>query len=106
MSKGLALPRQFRGEGDLRAIVERNMRAMVTHINNRTVTLEEDNSLNLFSAPQVVLPSLTLEPTKVGFFGEDTVVRPTVTGSKGGNAALGSLLTALVNLGLILDSTT
>jgi hypothetical protein len=31
---------------------------------------------------------------------------PTVTGSRGGNAALASLLTALENLGLIVDSTT
>jgi hypothetical protein len=30
---------------------------------------------------------------------------PTVTGSKGGNAALASLITALENLGLIVDST-
>lgn len=42
----------------------------------------------------------------IGFFGATPVARPTVTGSKGGNAALGSLLTALANLGLITDSTT
>jgi hypothetical protein len=30
----------------------------------------------------------------------------TITGSRGGNAALASLLTGLVNLGLIVDSTT
>ena len=32
--------------------------------------------------------------------------KPTVTGAKGSNAALGSLLTALANLGLITDNTT
>lgn len=32
--------------------------------------------------------------------------KPTVTGAKGGNAALGSLLTALSGLGIITDSTT
>ena len=32
--------------------------------------------------------------------------RQTVTGAKGGNAALASLLTALANLGFIIDSTT
>jgi hypothetical protein len=32
--------------------------------------------------------------------------KPTITGSKGGNAALASLLTALANLGVITDSTT
>lgn len=32
--------------------------------------------------------------------------RQTVTGAKGGNAALASLITALANLGFITDSTT
>lgn len=39
-----------------------------------------------------------------GFFGATAVARPTVTGSRGGNAALASLLTGLANLGLITDS--
>jgi hypothetical protein len=34
------------------------------------------------------------------------IAKPTVTGSRGGNAALASLLTALANQGLITDSTT
>lgn len=42
----------------------------------------------------------------LGFFETAPVIKPTVTGSKGGNAALGSLLTALAGLGLITDSTT
>jgi hypothetical protein len=42
----------------------------------------------------------------LGFFGVTAVSRPTVTGSRGGNAALASLLTALNSLGLILDSST
>lgn len=42
----------------------------------------------------------------VGFLGAAAVARPTVTGSRGGNAALASLLTALASLGLITDSTT
>lgn len=42
----------------------------------------------------------------VGFFGAGGVTRPTITGSRGGNAALASLLTALSQLGLITDSTT
>jgi hypothetical protein len=47
----------------------------------------------------------------VAFFGnigfnKAGVTKPTVTGSRGGNAALASLLTALANLGLITDSTT
>jgi hypothetical protein len=41
----------------------------------------------------------------VGFFGVGPVTKPTVTGSRGGNAALASLLTQLAALGLITDST-
>lgn len=41
-----------------------------------------------------------------GFLGAAAVVRQVVTGSRGGNAALASGLTALANLGLITDSTT
>lgn len=43
---------------------------------------------------------------QIGFFGATPTGRPTVTGAKGGNAALASLLTALASLGLITDSTT
>lgn len=42
----------------------------------------------------------------VGFNGTAAIAKPTITGSRGGNAALASLLTALVNYGLITDSTT
>lgn len=43
----------------------------------------------------------------VGFFGAGPVTsRPVVTGAKGGNAALTSLLSALNSLGLITDNTT
>jgi hypothetical protein len=42
----------------------------------------------------------------VGFFGAGGVTRPNVTGSRGGNAALASLITGLSQLGLITDSTT
>jgi hypothetical protein len=43
---------------------------------------------------------------KIGILGATAITRPTVTGSRGGNAALASLLTALASLGLITDSTT
>lgn len=42
----------------------------------------------------------------VGFFGSTGGGKPTVSGSRGGNAALGSLLAALASLGLITNSTT
>ena len=43
---------------------------------------------------------------KVGFYSTSPQSQPTITGSRGGNAALTSLLTALANLGLVTDSTT
>ncbi len=41
-----------------------------------------------------------------GAFSATPTTKPTVTGSRGGNAALASLLTALATLGWITDSTT
>ncbi len=40
----------------------------------------------------------------VGFYNTAATAKQTVTGAKGGNAALGSLLTALATIGLITDS--
>lgn len=40
----------------------------------------------------------------LAFYGTTPIVKPTVTGSRGGNAALASLLTQLANLGLLTDS--
>lgn len=47
---------------------------------------------------------LDIDSTTIGFFGATPASKPTVTGAKGGNAALASLLTALATLGLITDS--
>jgi hypothetical protein len=44
--------------------------------------------------------------TSVAFHSSTPIAKPTVTGSRGGNAALASLLTALANYGLITNSTT
>ena len=42
---------------------------------------------------------------QISFFGETPVPQPTVTGAKGGNVALASLIAELVALGLIVDGT-
>lgn len=42
----------------------------------------------------------------IGFLGATAVARPTITGKKANGQALQNLLTALSNLGLIMDSTT
>lgn len=43
---------------------------------------------------------------KVGFFGSSGVTRPVVVGSRGGNAVLAQLLTALNGMGLVTDQST
>lgn len=52
-----------------------------------------------------LLGDLKHEGTKLGFYNHATAARPTITGSRGGNAALASLLTGLDSLGLIVDNT-
>lgn len=44
--------------------------------------------------------------SKIGFYNTAPVAKQTVTGSKGANAALASLMTALVAIGLFTDTTT
>lgn len=46
---------------------------------------------------------IRINSTGLGFFNTAPVAQPNVTGSRGGNAALASALTALANLGLITD---
>lgn len=41
---------------------------------------------------------------KLAFFNSTPIVKPTVSGSRGSNAALASLITALANLGLVVDT--
>lgn len=47
---------------------------------------------------------ITMNDTGIGFFGASAAAKPTITGSRGGNAALADLLTELATLGLITDS--
>lgn len=49
---------------------------------------------------------IVLNTNTLSFFTNPAVSQPTVTGSRGGNAALASLLTALAALGLVIDSST
>lgn len=44
--------------------------------------------------------------SKIGFFGSAGIARPTVLGSRGGNATLAQLLTLLDSMGLVKDSST
>lgn len=64
--------------------------------------------LQLYHTPDgsnVGMP-IRINYNSIGFLGSAPVPRPTVTGSKGANAALTSLVSALTALGLVTDSTT
>ena len=50
--------------------------------------------------------SIELDALLIGFFGGSANPQPTVTGSRGGNAALASLLAGLNSLSLVVDSST
>jgi hypothetical protein len=64
----------------------------------------------MFSQSSAIAPVLAIEPGtgsgQIGFFQATTAAKQTVTGSRGGNAALASLLTALAAYGLVTDSST
>ncbi|MFE5895845.1 hypothetical protein ACFQ67_00190 [Streptomyces sp. NPDC056488] len=58
------------------------------------------------SGSLIVTSALRHLGTTAGFYGATATTKPSVTGSRGGNAALGSLVSALATLGLITDNTT
>lgn len=66
---------------------------------NATITITRANG-------NVVLPGSLRINGNIGFYNTAPVAKPTVTGSRGGNAALASLLTALAGQGLLTDSST
>lgn len=78
---------------------------VVMHNDYATIT-------SFYSFPEQVLGDTNIDGQLIhtgsaaGFYNAAPIAKPTVTGSKGGNAALASLLTALANLGLITDSST
>jgi hypothetical protein len=55
-----------------------------------------------FRVPLII--GSTGSASAVGFHGTTPIAKPTVSGSRGGNVALASLLTALANYGLLTDS--
>lgn len=66
------------------------------------------SAANEWTTDDAVIVSLMLRHlgTTLGFYGATAITKPAVTGSRGGNAALASLLTALANLGLITNNST
>ena len=59
--------------------------------------------LGVVGTPEIIRCEAPAGVRKIGFFSAPPQARPTVTGSRGGNAALASLISALAQLGLITD---
>ena len=104
----MAAPRQshgiISGEQSIGDWTPEQLRSFITnllHVEPWTLP----TGLNLKTV--AVSEQLTLgdDGSEVGFFGTSPTTKPTVTGSKGANAALTSLLAALVELGLVKDTT-
>lgn len=72
----------------------------VTNSSNATVYFSVSGTTIILNG------ALDHDGSTAGFFGATPASKPTVTGSRDGNAALASLITALATLGLVTDSTT
>ncbi|UNY40320.1 putative tail fiber protein [Pseudaeromonas phage vB_PpeM_ KLEP7] len=68
-----------------------------------TITYRDNNTLS-FTGGGTKLGAAATE--KLAFYGASPIVRPAITGAKAGNVALTNLITQLVALGIISDSTT
>lgn len=112
----LALRASFSGTNTFQMIINAN--------NNRYVFLNINNAnanggiqFNGWDGVSTMVPLITFDGArgisigmsagsdKLGFLGAAPITKPSVTGSRAGNAALASLLTKLATLGLITDGT-
>jgi len=97
-----------------------NPKAIGSYDNADAVIRTVDNSVRIIlttTGITIVGTSLTLDSNttlngmltingNLGFYDHTPVTKPVITGSKSGNTALASLLTALAGMGLLTDSTT
>jgi hypothetical protein len=79
--------------------------ALIARVDITGATDGQTITWNAGAAKFVPAAAFRATATGVGFFGTSAQSKPTITGSRGGNAALASLLTALADLGLIVNST-
>lgn len=79
-------------------------RALLMNLNLNRVLIGDGENFQLGLASGTKIGTSTSE--KLGFWGAAPIAQPNVTGSRVGGAALANLLTALHNMGLIVDSTT
>jgi len=88
----------------------------LTFISTEATLQAYDRTASVFRPMNITGSNINLAPgnttkfkadtTGLGFFGTAPIAKPSVTGARGGNAALASALTQLAALGLITDSST
>jgi hypothetical protein len=82
----------------------------IVHVSNTTANSLAGTDIIVHDGGGLSIPGYVyvggslLAGGNIGFYGTSAIAKPTVTGSRGGNAALASLLTALANLGLVTNS--
>ncbi len=98
----------FRARRTVDTSVDFNQTANVGDLSNYVPKggADLDDGANIGVGSGVGTKIATAPTQKLGFWGATPVIRQTATGSRGANAALASLLTALATEGLITDSTT
>jgi hypothetical protein len=72
---------------------------------NTITTVAGNTAVISVSAAAVVTAVNARFNANIGFYNTAPAAKQTVSGAKGSNAALGSLMTALVTMGLVTDST-
>lgn len=80
--------------------------AQTTAVDQLVLGTAEDTTVIPGSLRQTGDVTLGSAGSSLAFFGEAGSTRPVVTGSRGGNAVLGTLIAYLEDLGLIVDETT
>lgn len=76
----------------------------ITFTNSAPVNMADGGNIALGTTTGTKIGTTTSQ--KLGFWGTAPVVKGAVTGSRGGNAALASLLTYLASLGFLTDNST
>lgn len=84
-------------------INEQNIRAIIKDELTSLTNNKEFRQWRSYDSVTDQFSPITGASQRIGFFGTPKIAKPTVTGSRGGNAALASLLTQLSNLGLLTD---
>ena len=83
-----------------------NYSNLIFKIDYTTRNLQFSEGINIILGTATGTKIGTAVGQKLGFWNATPIVQPTITGAKGGNVALTNLLTALANIGLLVDNTT